>query len=58
MMNRSKVLFGFVKGKPMESTYYDEDMGEPQSPRRERSQSSMPYEEIVRRELLKSPVPR
>ena len=58
MMNRKKVMFDFVKGKPIESTDCEEDMSEPQSPRRERSQSSMPYEEILRRELLKSPVTR
>ena len=57
-MNRSKIPFGFVRAKPIESTDCEEDMLEPPSPKRERSQSSMPYEEALKRDMLSSPVTR
>ena len=58
-MNRKKVPFDFITSKPIESTdYFDEDAVESTSSKRERSQSSMPYEEARKKDILKAPVTR
>jgi len=57
-MNRNKVLFGFVNSKSIESADSEEDIGECSTTKRERSQSSMLYQEALKRELLRSPVTR
>jgi len=57
MMNRGKVIFGVVSKKPIESTDCEIDECEPiKTPKRERSFSSMPYHDVLKLEMLKSPI--
>ena len=57
IMNRKKVVFDFVKCKPIEFTECELGGSELlKNGIRERSQSSIPYEEIRKRELLRGPI--
>jgi len=58
-MNKQNILFGFVSSKQIDpQDECSEEALEFFSPKRERSQSSMPYEEAMKKDILKAPVTR